>query len=81
MGNQKEEQLRAFLADYPSELRQKVTEMRQALESEDFEKLQDAAQQAPRCVLAGWDALPLTHSLTDLITYLLTDLLNYLLTY
>ena len=45
MGNQKEEQLVAFLADYPRELRQRVSEMRQALESGDFERLQEAAQQ------------------------------------
>lgn len=46
MGNhQTEEQLRAFLAEYPADLRRKVQEMRQALESADYERLQEAAQQ------------------------------------
>ncbi|CAJ1351356.1 unnamed protein product [Effrenium voratum] len=46
MGNhQREEQLRAFLAEYPADLRRKVQEMQQALESKDYEALQEAAQQ------------------------------------
>jgi len=46
MGNhQTEEQLRAFLCEYPADLRRKVQEMRQALESSDYERLQEAAQQ------------------------------------
>ncbi|CAK9061223.1 unnamed protein product [Durusdinium trenchii] len=45
LANQKEEQLRAFLADYPADLRKKVQEMHQALEAKDYERLQEAAQQ------------------------------------
>mmetsp|Transcript_73967 Transcript_73967/g.90795 ORF Transcript_73967/g.90795 Transcript_73967/m.90795 type:complete len:147 (+) Transcript_73967:48-488(+) len=43
--HQTEEQLRAFLAEYPADLRRKVLEMRQALELGDYERLQEAAQQ------------------------------------
>ncbi|CAE7212537.1 unnamed protein product [Symbiodinium microadriaticum] len=46
MGNhQREEQLRAFLAEYPADLRRKVCDMEQALLSKDFNRLQEAAQQ------------------------------------
>ncbi|CAE7215580.1 unnamed protein product [Symbiodinium pilosum] len=46
MGNhQREEQLRAFLAEYPADLRRKVQEMEQALLNKDFNRLQEAAQQ------------------------------------
>ncbi|CAE7196803.1 unnamed protein product [Symbiodinium natans] len=46
MGNhQREEQLRAFLAEYPADLRRKVQELEQALLNKDFNRLQEAAQQ------------------------------------
>mmetsp|Transcript_114279 Transcript_114279/g.210027 ORF Transcript_114279/g.210027 Transcript_114279/m.210027 type:complete len:146 (-) Transcript_114279:25-462(-) len=42
--HQSEEKLRAFLAEYPADLRRIVADMREALESKDTEKLRDAAQ-------------------------------------
>mmetsp|Transcript_9376 Transcript_9376/g.17328 ORF Transcript_9376/g.17328 Transcript_9376/m.17328 type:complete len:140 (-) Transcript_9376:240-659(-) len=46
MGNhQREEQLRAFLAEYPADLQRKVDEMSKALQSKDFDRLQEVAQQ------------------------------------
>mmetsp|Transcript_103461 Transcript_103461/g.183795 ORF Transcript_103461/g.183795 Transcript_103461/m.183795 type:complete len:149 (-) Transcript_103461:139-585(-) len=45
IGNQKEEQLRAFLAEYPADLRRTVADMQEALRNKDFEKLREAAQQ------------------------------------
>lgn len=44
--HQSEERLRAFLAEYPADLRRIVQDMRQAQDNNDMEKLREAGQQA-----------------------------------
>jgi len=43
--HQSEEQLRAFLREYPEDLRRTICSMREALSSNDYEKLREAGQQ------------------------------------
>eukprot|EP00931_Biecheleriopsis_adriatica_P092512 TRINITY_DN66321_c0_g1_i1.p1 TRINITY_DN66321_c0_g1~~TRINITY_DN66321_c0_g1_i1.p1 ORF type:complete len:147 (+),score=38.28 TRINITY_DN66321_c0_g1_i1:67-507(+) len=43
--HQNDEQLRAVLSKYPSELQRAVCDMTEALESKDFERLREIAQQ------------------------------------